>query len=155
MPPASCLFFTASPFPLRASSLPRPPLRITSARRSRSKDGSVAAWCLTSRCQDSRAKTAPLTAPIPVGCNTPWLELLWSSVGSGCPAIDPLLELKFPNAVGTATPRKIVIHILLHEIRHWAQIATLLRVSGLTGEFHDFLFSPIMGGGFKHEQSKA
>ena len=45
-------------------------------------------------------------------------------------------------------------HILLHEIRHWAQIATLLRVSGLTGEFHDFLFSPIMGSGFTREQSK-
>ena len=64
-------------------------------------------------------------------------------------------ELKFPNPVGTATPRKTVIHILLHEIRHWAQIATLFRLNGLTGEFHDFLFSPIMGGGFKHEQSKA
>ncbi len=64
-------------------------------------------------------------------------------------------ELKFPNAIGTATPKKIVIHILLHEIRHWAQIATLFRSSGLTGEFHDFLFSPVMGGGFKHKQSKA
>jgi uncharacterized damage-inducible protein DinB len=64
-------------------------------------------------------------------------------------------ELKFPNTVGTATPRKIVIHILLHEIRHWAQIATLFHLSGLTGEFHDFLFSPVLGGGFKHEQSNA
>ncbi len=64
-------------------------------------------------------------------------------------------ELKFPNAIGTATPRKIVIHILMHEIRHWAQIATLFRLNGLTGEFHDFLFSPVMGGGFEHQQSKA
>ncbi len=45
-----------------------------------------------------------------------------------------------------ATPRKIVIHILMHEIRHWAQIATLLRLQGLKGEFHDFLFSPVLGG---------
>lgn len=44
----------------------------------------------------------------------------------------------------TATPRKIVTHILMHEIRHWAQIGTLLRLNGLTGEFHDFLFSPAM-----------
>ncbi|HWZ55019.1 MAG TPA: DinB family protein [Verrucomicrobiae bacterium] len=47
----------------------------------------------------------------------------------------------------TVTPRKIVVHVVLHEIRHWAQIATLLRLNGLSGEFHDFLFSPVMGGG--------
>jgi len=41
-----------------------------------------------------------------------------------------------------ATPRKTVIHILMHEIRHWAQIATLLRLHGMKDEFHDFLFSP-------------
>lgn len=45
----------------------------------------------------------------------------------------------------TATPRKIVIHVLMHEIRHWAQIATLLRVNGLKVQFHDFLFSPVLG----------
>jgi uncharacterized damage-inducible protein DinB len=50
-----------------------------------------------------------------------------------------------------ATPRKIVVHVLLHEIRHWAQIGTLLRLNGLTGEFHDFLFSPVLGGEFKRE----
>ena len=41
-----------------------------------------------------------------------------------------------------ATPRKIVIHILMHEIRHWAQIATLLRLEGLKAEPHDYLMSP-------------
>jgi uncharacterized damage-inducible protein DinB len=49
-----------------------------------------------------------------------------------------------------ATPKKIVIHILMHEIRHWAQITTLFRLSGLTGELHDFLASPVMGGEFRH-----
>jgi uncharacterized damage-inducible protein DinB len=49
----------------------------------------------------------------------------------------------------TATPKKIVIHVLVHEIRHWAQIATVLRAQGLTDEFHDFLFSPVMGGELK------
>jgi uncharacterized damage-inducible protein DinB len=44
-----------------------------------------------------------------------------------------------------ATPKKIVVHILMHEIRHWAQIGTLFRLNGLTGEFQDFLFSPVMG----------
>jgi uncharacterized damage-inducible protein DinB len=53
----------------------------------------------------------------------------------------------------TLTPRKIVVHVVLHEIRHWAQIATLLRLNGLSGEFHDFLFSPVMGGERRREQA--
>ncbi|HEY7336947.1 MAG TPA: DinB family protein [Bryobacteraceae bacterium] len=43
------------------------------------------------------------------------------------------------------TPKKIVAHILMHEIRHWAQIATLLRLNGMPGEWHDFLGSPVWG----------
>lgn len=54
-----------------------------------------------------------------------------------------------------ATPRKIVVHVLMHEIRHWAQIGTLCRLNGLAGEFHDFLVSPAMGGEFRREQDKA
>lgn len=50
-----------------------------------------------------------------------------------------------------ATPRKIIVHVLMHEIRHWAQIATLLRVSGLVEGFHDFLFSPVLGGEFRSQ----
>ena len=45
-----------------------------------------------------------------------------------------------------ATPRKLVVHVLMHETRHWAQIGTLLRLNGLEGDFHDFLFSPVLGG---------
>ena len=60
---------------------------------------------------------------------------------------------KLGNHVLTLTPRKIVVHVVLHEIRHWAQIATLLRLNGLSGEFHDFLFSPVMGGGKRREQT--
>ncbi len=44
----------------------------------------------------------------------------------------------------SATPRKIVLHVVLHEIRHWAQVATLLRLQGLTHELSDFLFSPVL-----------
>jgi uncharacterized damage-inducible protein DinB len=58
-------------------------------------------------------------------------------------------EFSLMNNSLTATPRKIIVHTLLHEIRHWAQIGTLLRLNGLTGEFHDFLFSPALGGEFK------
>lgn len=61
-------------------------------------------------------------------------------------------EHKMQNSILTLTPRKIVVHILLHEIRHWAQIATLLRLNGLVDDFHDFLFSPVMGGGIRREQ---
>lgn len=44
----------------------------------------------------------------------------------------------------TVTPRKFVTHILLHEMRHWAQVATYLRQNGLGGGSPDFLFSPAM-----------
>ena len=59
---------------------------------------------------------------------------------------DVVHEFPLMNRVLRATPRKIVIHILMHEIRHWAQIATLLRLQGLPVEMHDFLFSPVLSG---------
>jgi uncharacterized damage-inducible protein DinB len=51
-----------------------------------------------------------------------------------------------------ATPRKIITHTLLHEIRHSAQIAMLLRLNGVVAELHDFLFCPVMGGEFGLQQ---
>ena len=62
---------------------------------------------------------------------------------------DTLREFKIMDHVIRATPRKIVTHTLMHEIRHWAQIATLSRLSGLMVEPHDFLLSPVMGGEFR------
>ncbi len=40
------------------------------------------------------------------------------------------------------TPRKLLFHILLHETRHWAQIALALRLAGIDppGD-HDLFFS--------------
>jgi uncharacterized damage-inducible protein DinB len=40
------------------------------------------------------------------------------------------------------TPRKLLFHILLHEVRHWAQIALAVRLAGLEppGD-HDLFFS--------------
>lgn len=52
-----------------------------------------------------------------------------------------------------ATPRKIIVHVLMHEIRHWAQIGTLYRLSGLVDDFHDFLFSPVLGGEFRRQNA--
>ena len=40
------------------------------------------------------------------------------------------------------TPRKLLFHVLVHETRHWAQIALAVRVAGLDppGD-HDLFFS--------------
>ncbi len=41
-----------------------------------------------------------------------------------------------------ATPRKLLTHALVHEIRHWAQLATLLRQQGYKTDWrHDVLFT--------------
>ncbi len=40
------------------------------------------------------------------------------------------------------TPRKMLFHVLVHEIRHWAQIALAVRLAGLQPPGnHDLLFS--------------
>ena len=45
----------------------------------------------------------------------------------------------------TASKRKMFVHALLHGMRHWAQLSTLLRQRGLTQEWqHDFLMSKVM-----------
>jgi uncharacterized damage-inducible protein DinB len=43
------------------------------------------------------------------------------------------------------TPRKLLFHILVHEIRHWAQIALAVRLAGLEppGD-HDLFYSRAM-----------
>jgi len=64
-------------------------------------------------------------------------------------------EFRLMNSFLTATPKKIVTHVLLHEVRHWAQIATLLRLNGVKADFHDFLFSPVMGGELRREPQTA
>ncbi len=59
-------------------------------------------------------------------------------------------EMQILNFVVKATPNKTVVHIVMHEIRHWAQIATLLRLNGILDDFgHDFIGSPVMGGEWK------
>jgi len=59
------------------------------------------------------------------------------------------LQFNLMNLVITASPKKIVTHVLVHEMRHWAQIATLLRQQGIRDDFHDLLLSPVMGGGMQ------
>lgn len=62
-------------------------------------------------------------------------------------ALDVPRELHLGSQRFVATPRKILLHVLVHEIKHWAQVATLLRLQGLTSGFHDVLFSPVLGPG--------
>lgn len=63
-------------------------------------------------------------------------------------------EFKLMNSTLKATPRKIVAHVLLLKSAIGAQIATLLRLSGVTNDFHDFLFSPTMGGELRRQQDQ-
>lgn len=61
-------------------------------------------------------------------------------------ARDAPLELPMGKQTLVLTPRKILLHVLVHEMKHWAQVATLLRLQGLTGEFRDLLFSLVLSG---------
>lgn len=64
---------------------------------------------------------------------------------------DEPMEFKIVNNVIRATPKKIVVHVLMHEVRHWQQVATTLRLNGMVAGFRDFLFSPAMGGEIKKD----
>ena len=55
--------------------------------------------------------------------------------------------LTFPTLTSgtlSASKRKIAIHMLLHGVRHWAQLATALREAGFATGKHDFIFSNVM-----------
>lgn len=55
--------------------------------------------------------------------------------------------ISFPTrSAGTlsASKRKIFVHALLHGMRHWAQLATILRQQGYKTWQHDFLFAEVM-----------
>ena len=67
---------------------------------------------------------------------------------------DAFREFDFFGGTLSATPQKIVTHVLLHEIRHWAQIATLLRLNGFKDDFHDFIFTPVLGGEIRRSAAK-
>lgn len=62
------------------------------------------------------------------------------------PALDEIISLQTVSA-GTlqASRRKLFVHILLHSMRHWAQLATVLREAGYETNWpKDFLFSEAM-----------
>src|SRR5437763_10031220 len=53
------------------------------------------------------------------------------------------IEVHIAQRKATLLPKTMVVQSLTHEIRHWAQIATLLRMAGYKVGSHDFLFSGI------------
>ena len=53
-------------------------------------------------------------------------------------------EIKLGPTPRQVTPRKMIVQAVTHEMRHWAQIATLLRLEGRKTGVHDFLFSPVL-----------
>jgi uncharacterized damage-inducible protein DinB len=55
---------------------------------------------------------------------------------------DQVRTFEVRGVASSMTPRKLLFHILLHEVRHWAQIALALRLAGFEppGE-HDLFFS--------------
>jgi uncharacterized damage-inducible protein DinB len=61
-------------------------------------------------------------------------------------------EYEINGKMVSVTPRKFIAHILLHEVRHWAQVATILRLHGITGNVPDFLFSPVMARTIKRSE---
>jgi len=45
----------------------------------------------------------------------------------------------------TASRRKMFAHVLLHSMRHWAQVAMVLRQNGFPQDWqHDFIFTQVM-----------
>ena len=61
-------------------------------------------------------------------------------------AWERVLEMNAYGFGARGPARKLVAHILLHEIRHWAQVALVVREHGLAppGD-HDILFSKSFG----------
>ncbi|HKF52433.1 MAG TPA: DinB family protein [Candidatus Acidoferrales bacterium] len=68
---------------------------------------------------------------------------------------DAIREFDFFGGLLRVTPKKIVTHVLLHETRHWAQIATILRMNGLKDDMHDFIFTPVLGGELIRNKAKS
>jgi len=102
-----------------------------------------------------RIAGVPLTDTTAVAIDDPTALFLLAAVArasflgviEALPTAQWIEPFEFPllNSNVRSTPRKVVVHVLTHEIRHWAQVATLLRLQGWMGEPQDLLFSPVLG----------
>ena len=48
-------------------------------------------------------------------------------------------EMQFGKQSWMVTPRVMIIQAVTHELRHWAQVATILRTAGYKLGMHDFI----------------
>jgi uncharacterized damage-inducible protein DinB len=55
-------------------------------------------------------------------------------------------EVTFGPHTRVITPKSMLVQSVTHEIRHWAQLATLLRLVGRPTGAHDFLLSGVFEG---------
>ena len=53
-------------------------------------------------------------------------------------------EVQIASHTRVVTPKTMVVQSVTHEIRHWAQLATLLRMVGRNTGVHDFLLSGVI-----------
>jgi len=95
--------------------------------------------------------------PTASGVSAGDVDTLWAYADRGRRAVQefaPSLsdaDLNTPRAVvipsGTysMSPRKLLLHMALHEVRHWAQIAAAVRAAGFAppGD-HDLFYSNVM-----------
>ena len=56
---------------------------------------------------------------------------------------DAFRVVQIAGSTRVITPKTMVVQSVTHEIRHWAQLATLLRLAGRRTGTHDFLLSGI------------
>ena len=52
-------------------------------------------------------------------------------------------EVQIGPITRVITPKSMLVQSVTHEIRHWAQLATLLRIAGRRTGAHDFLLSGV------------
>ena len=58
---------------------------------------------------------------------------------------DEMMSFPVPTENTKASRRKCFMHAFLHGTRHWAQLATALRIAGYKQDWqHDFIYSPAM-----------
>ncbi len=64
----------------------------------------------------------------------------------GSAELDRKITFKtFSYGMLTATARKMIVHAVIHGVRHWAQLATALRQEGYEQPWqHDFIFTQAM-----------
>jgi uncharacterized damage-inducible protein DinB len=56
---------------------------------------------------------------------------------------DVAQEIQIGPSKRSVTPKTMLVQSITHEIRHWAQIATLVRIDGRKSGAHDFLVSGV------------